>query len=286
MATLRDIKRRISSVRSTQQITKAMKMVAAAKLRKAQVAIIGTRPYCNRLQEMLGHVAAQVRRDLHPLLAERELKRLGLVVVSADRGLCGGFNSNIIRRARQEISALPELEVSLIVIGKKAYEHFSRHEFPILGQYLDIFHDLEFSQATAIATDLIDKFTHHQLDKILLVYNEFKSPVKQRIVVEQLLPIKTILPEKIKYPVDYIYEPGPEAILDALCPKNINIQIWRVLLESNAAEQAARMTAMESATENAQDMIKELTLYYNKVRQATITKELIEVVSGAEALKG
>lgn len=285
MATLRDIKRRISSVRSTQQITKAMKMVAAAKLRKAQTAILRMRPYSHRLQLMLAHVATQVYHDLHPLLKEREVKRLGLVVVSADRGLCGGFNSNIIRRARQEIAALSAAEVSLIIIGKKAYEHFSRHNFPISSQYLDIFHELAFSHATTIAGDLMTRFTQQQLDQVLLVYNEFKSPAQQRIVVEQLLPIKTILPEKFKYPVDYIFEPSPEAILDVLCPKNINIQTWRVLSESNAAEQAARMTAMESATENAQDMIKELTLYYNKVRQATITKELIEVVSGAEALK-
>lgn len=285
MATLRDIKRRISSVRSTQQITKAMKMVAAAKLRKAQAAILRARPYSNGLQEMLGHIAAQGCYDLHPLLANRDPKRLGLVVVSADRGLCGGFNSNIIRRTRQEIALLSSSDVSLIIVGKKAYEYFIKQEFPILSQYLDIFHELEFSHAVRIAGDLMDRFTQNQLDQVILIYNEFKSPVQQRIVVEQLLPIKTILPEKVKYLGDYIYEPSPQAILDQLCPKNINIQMWRVLLESNAAEQAARMAAMETATENARDMINELTLYYNKVRQATITRELIEVVSGAEALK-
>lgn len=285
MATLRDIKRRIESVRSTQQITRAMKMVAAARLRKAQAAILAARPYAKRLHDILGHVARRVNRELHPLLADREPKRVCFVVVSADRGLCGGFNANIIRMARDQAARLPAEDVSLIIVGRKAYEHFSRHDFNIIGHYRDVFQNLDFSCAVTIASDIIKKFCEHKLDCVNLVYNEFKSPVQQRIVLERLLPIETESVAQEKYPVDFIYEPTPEFILTELCPKNINMQIWRVLLESSAAEQAARMTAMEAATENAQEMIRELTLYYNKVRQATITRELIEVISGAEALK-
>ena len=286
MATLRDIKRRISSVQSTQQITKAMKMVAAAKLRKAQMQIIEARPYAKRLSKMLGHVATKVDRNLHPLMMEREPNRVCYVAVSADKGLCGSFNAGIIRRVQDEIRSCPANEKFIIPIGRKVREHFLKRDYNVYTHYEDFFHELSFSFAQAIGQDIINAYKENTFDQINVVYNEFKSAAHHRIIVEQLLPIVPVLPQDEKYPVDYFFEPSPGDILDEICPRNINFQIWRILLESNAAEHAARMIAMENATENAQDMIKELTLYYNKVRQATITRELIEVVSGADALKG
>lgn len=286
MATLRDIRRRINSVRSTQQITKAMKMVAAAKLRKVQEQLLNARPYSFRLGQLLSHVAAKTNRQLHPLLTVREPKNVCYVVVSGDRGLCGSFNSNVIRRTRQEIENQPsEVQVSLIAIGKKGYDHFSRRKYNILERYTNFFDRMKFDHAVEISSRIQQLYLKEELDRVFVIFNEFKSAAVQRVVVEQLLPIQPQLPEYEKYPVDYLYEPSPEKILDEICPKNLNIQIWRILLESYAAEQGARMVAMESATDNAEEMIYDLTLYYNKVRQATITKEIAEIVGGAEALR-
>jgi len=285
MATLRDLRRRIASIRGTQQITKAMRMVAAAKLRRAQERLLRARPYAYRLNQVIGHVAARVDRNRHPLLAERPPKKVCYLVITADRGLCGSFNTNIVRRARTEISLHRDPPASMMVVGKKGRDHFVRRGYPVLAEFVNLFQDLQFGHATAIASRIIHLYTSQDLDRVFVVYNEFKSPVQQRIVVEQLLPIIPLLPEKEKHPVDYLYEPSPDAILEALCPKHLNIQVWRLLLESFAAEQGARMVAMENATDNAEEMIFELTLYYNKVRQATITKEIAEIVGGAEALK-
>jgi len=287
MATLRDIRRRINSVRGTQQITKAMKMVSAAKLRRAQENILKARPYAYGLREVIGHVAQFINRDLHPLLQLREAKQIGMVVVTADRGLCGAFNMNILRRAEEEILALKNTgkNVHLIPVGRKARDFFRRKDVAILGQYYDFFNHLQFADAQHIGGEIIRLFSLQKLDKVLMIYNEFKSAIQQKIVVEPLLPLQPQTPVNAGVVIDYIFEPSPDRFLEVLLPKQINIQMWRILLESNAAEQGARMTAMEMATENAEEMIQSLTLYYNRVRQATITKELTEIVGGAEALK-
>ncbi|NOZ55235.1 MAG: ATP synthase F1 subunit gamma [Calditrichaeota bacterium] len=285
MATLRDIKRRIASVRSTQQITKAMKMVAAAKLRKAQERLYKARPYAYQIAQVLGHVAARVDRSAHPLLADREPNRVGYVIVTGDRGLCGSFNTNILRHAHEELDSVQAETVGLITVGRKAVQHFDKLDVQVLGRYMNFFNELEFSHAMAIASLIRDKFLDHELDHIYVIYNEFKSAVQQRIVVEQILPIVPELPEKEKHPSEYLFEPSPQAILDPLLDRYLNVRVWRILLESYAAEQGARMTAMEAATENAEEMIHNLILHYNKARQASITKEIIEIVSGAEALK-
>ncbi len=287
MATLRDIRRRINSVRSTQQITKAMKMVAAAKLRRAQDRLLNARPYAYRLGQLLAHVAAKEDRSLHPLLAIREPKNICYVVVTADRGLCGSFNTNIIRRAKSEMDAQgSEKKVSLVAVGRKGFEHFSRRGYDIIEKYINFFDHLEFKYAVSISNLVQELYQAREFDRVYGVYNEFKSAAVQRVIVEQLLPIEPESPEIEKYQlIDYLYEPSSGKILDEVCPKNLNIQIWRILLESYAAEQGARMVAMGAATDNAEEMIYDLTLYYNKVRQATITKEIADIVGGAEALR-
>ena len=288
MATLSDIRRRISSVKSTQQITKAMKMVAASKLRKAQERLLNSRPYADGLEDLLFHVTAQVDRDLHPLLAEREATNVGYVVVSADRGLCGSFNSNVIRQTKTEIAGQEgDSQAHLLTVGRKAFEHFSRRDYTIREKYIGVFDDLQFSKASRIGHQVHDLYLHEELDRVFLIYNSFKSPAVQVVRVQQILPIQAKMPEREKYqPVEYLYQPSPEVILSQLCPKYLSIQLWRALLESYASEHGARMVAMEAATDSAQDMIHDLTLYYNKVRQASITTEISEIVGGAEALRG
>ncbi len=286
MATLRNIKRRIASVRSTQQITRAMKMVAAAKLRKAQAQLQSARPYAKDLQEVLAQVAGRSKKKTHPLLEQRSGERVCFVMVTADRGLCGSFNANLIRRTLLEYNQSSAPEKFIFIVGRKGYDVLRRRNLPIVAHFIDIFHHLEFSTAQKIAGSLMELFLQRKFDRVLIIYNEFKSAIQQRIVVEQFLPIQPISPPEGRYAVGFIYEPSPERILDALCPLSLNIQIWRILLESHASELGARMTAMETATENAEDMINELVLFYNKTRQAAITKELNEIVSGAEALRG
>jgi F-type H+-transporting ATPase subunit gamma len=286
MATLRNIKRRIASVRSTQQITKAMKMVAAARLRKAQNQLLSARPYAHELEAVLGHIAGRMKRDQHPLLEARKIKRICYVVVTADRGLCGSFNSNISRRALQEIRENAALEPAVVTIGRKGYEYLRRREIAVMAHHVDVFNKLDFAQAQRIADQLAMWYADKKFDKIVVIYNEFKNAVQQKIVVEQLLPIVPLVQEETRFPIGYIFEPSPERILREICPLNLHIQLWRILLESSASEFGARMTAMGTATDNAADMIKELVLYYNKARQAAITKELTEIIGGAEALKG
>ncbi|MFQ5602151.1 MAG: ATP synthase F1 subunit gamma [bacterium] len=285
MATLRDIRRRISSVKSTQQITKAMKMVSAAKLRKAQDRLIHSRPYAERMAELLAHVTAKVDRSQHPLLAERDSKKICYVVVAADRGLCGSFNANVLRTAKNEIER-HDGDHNLITVGRKSSEHFARRGFEIVEKYDNIFDELAFKNAETISALIQEKYLADEFDRIYVIYNQFKSAAVQKMVVHQLLPIEAKMPEVEKYqPVDYLYEPSIQDILNELCPKHLNVQMWRILLESYASEQGARMVAMESATENAEEMIYDLTLYYNKVRQAAITEEISEIVGGAEALR-
>jgi F-type H+-transporting ATPase subunit gamma len=287
MPSLKQIKRRISSVKSTQQITRAMKMVAAAKLRRAQENIIKARPYSNKLREIIRDLAARCDRSLHPLLAMREPKEIGVIVVTSDRGLCGSFNSSILRRAVREIKNFEQKDsqIHLVTVGRKGTDFFRKRGYNILQSHIQLFQNLQFSVATSVGEALIDLYKNEKLDRIYLIYNEFKSAIQQKVVVEQLLPI---IPEEGKVEqntIDFLYEPDPLAVLSGVLPLYVNVQMWRVFLESNAAEHGARMTAMENATDNAKELIDLLTLTYNKARQAAITKELLEVVSGAEGMK-
>ena len=281
MANLKAIRKRISSVNSTQQITSAMKMVAAAKMRRAQENIVNARPYAFRLREVLGNLARITDPQLHPLLARREPARTALVFVTGDRGLCGGFNSNIIRKVELQLKE-DSSPTELVPVGRVGNDWFRRRTTPILEKYTGFFNDLDFTHATSIGSMIIDLYTRLELDRVEIVYNEFKSAVRQDVVVETLLPI-AIEDSELEYS-ECIYEPNATALLDSILPLHINYQLWRILLESNAAEQGARMTAMEAATENAAEMISELTLHYNQARQAAITTEISDIVGGAEAI--
>ncbi|HID11245.1 MAG TPA: ATP synthase F1 subunit gamma [Candidatus Latescibacteria bacterium] len=286
MPALRDIKRRIASVQSTRQITNTMKMVAAARLRRAQEALFRTRPYAEGLEHLIGHLCVRVRGDLHPLLAVRgRSRKAALVVVTSDRGLCGAFNSNVVRRANQRILERPDVETGFILVGKKGRDFFRRRGMgPVLYEQVGLFQELDFGQARVLADHIGQLYLDGNLDSVEVVYQEFRSAVRQEVVLRPLLPI--VPREPISGPIyPYLYEPSEEAILDVLLSRYLVVQLWRVLLESFAAEQGARMTAMENATDNADEMIEQLTLAYNKARQAAITKEILEVAGGAEAMR-
>src|SRR5437660_6892355 len=287
MANTIDIRRRIRSVKNTQQITKAMKMVSAAKLRRAQDRMFAARPYAAALRQVLTSVATHVAEDeivLHPLLQAREERNVLLVIVTADKGLCGAFNSNVIRAAMNAMQEHSWESVELLPIGRKANDFFRRRTIPI-RQGAHVFQALTLDVARGFAKMLIDDFISEKIDAAYAVYNEFKSIIAQRVIVERLLPIERAWDE-VGEEVEYLYEPGPIQILSELLPKHIEFQLYRILLESAASEQGARMTAMEAATKNASDMIGHLTLTYNRIRQASITKEIIEIVSGAAAQEG
>jgi F-type H+-transporting ATPase subunit gamma len=278
-----DIRRRIRSVKNTQQITKAMKMVAAARLRRAQERIFAARPYAAALREVLTSVATRVDANAHPLLQQREEKKVLVLVVTADRGLCGAFNTNVIKAAQTAIRERDWPGVELLPIGRKANEFFRRRPIPIRRQTAHVFQALSLETAREIATAMIDDFIAGEIDAVYVVYNEFRSIIAQIVRVDRLLPLTGAWDEKQQTEIDYLYEPSPQAILNDILPKHIEFQLYRTLLESAAAEQGARMTAMESATKNASEMISHLTLTYNRIRQAAITKEIIEIVSGAAA---
>jgi len=279
-----DIRRRIRSVKNSQQITKAMKMVAAAKLRRAQERMFAARPYAAGLRKVLSSVSTRVDISAHPLLQSREPERnVVVVVVTADRGLCGAFNANVIRAAQNFIREQSFESFSVLTIGRKGGDFFKRRPIPV-RQNVMVAQALSLGVAHEIADSLIKDFIEEKIDGVYVVYNEFKSIIAQHVRVERLLPIARDFEEGPEQGgVDYLYEPGPEQILSDLLPKHIEFQLYRVLLESAAAEQGARMTAMEAATKNASDMIEHLTLTYNRIRQAAITKEIIEIVSGAAA---
>lgn len=286
MATLRAIKRRINSVKGTQKITKAMNMVAAAKLRRAQENIINARPYAYKMKSVLNGVAVLTDPKIHPLLEQREIKKICFVVVAGDRGLCGGFNSNVFRRAESVYNEYNEFERNVLAVGKKSRDFLKSRKYPVIYEYVNFFRVLKFSDAQNIINWIIKLYLERNLDRVDVIYNEFKSALRQEIVVEHLLPfIPEDNKEIIRQDIDYIYEPSADKIMDSLIPLHLNVQMWRILLESNAAEHAARMTAMEAATDNAQEMIENLTLLFNRTRQQAITKELTEIVGGAEALK-
>ena len=290
MATLREIRSRITGVKNTQKITKAMKMVAASRLRRAQEAIVSARPYARKLGELLRHLVTKVDVNLNPLLVGREPRTVLLVVVTADRGLCGSFNSNIVKAAVHRLGTQGDVVTRVMTIGRKGSEFFGRRKFDVISKHSGIFSDLDFDHARSFIQEITEGYLEGRFDKVEVIYNEFKSVIQQRIVVEQLLPIppeETQPSKDLKglSQVDYIYEPSSAEIVNVLVPRHLNFQMWRILLESNAAEQGARMTAMDNATENARELIRDLTLKFNNARQASITKELLEIVSGAEALK-
>ena len=283
MPALIDIRRRIRSVKNTQQITKAMKMVSAAKLRRAQEAMFAARPYARKMLEVLGNLAVRAESHAHPLLQDRGDKRVVLVVITSDKGLCGGFNANIIRTAVRFLAEREGKVLSLSFLGRKGRDYFRRRQYTVRSEQVGIFQALRFSHAQQIAHSLIEGFVKGEFDQAYLVYNEFKSVIQQRVAVDHLLPIERgeIKPDEPE--LDYIYEPSARGIFVGLLPKFIETQVWHALLESAAAEHSARMTAMDAATTNASDVIESLTLHMNKVRQAAITREIIEVVSGASA---
>jgi len=294
MPSLLDIRRRIRAVKSTQQITKAMKMVAASKLRRAQDRIQHGRPFAMQMRRVLSGLAARVDAAAHPLLDERQAPRAHgrvlLLVITADRGLCGSFNANVIKAAANFITERPDRPVALGLIGRRGRDYYAKRGFEVLIERINLFAKLFFGDAQEIAKTAMDAFTSGQVDAVHVVYNEFKSVLQQRVVVEQLLPIPRAeiesgeAPAPGTPPVDYLYEPTPEELFKTLLPRHVEVQVYRALLESNAAFYAAQMTAMDAATRNSGEMIESLTLYMNKVRQAAITREIIEVVSGAEAL--
>lgn len=283
MANLKDIRNRIKSVKSIQKVTKAMKMVAVAKMRRAQERMEEARPYAKRLAEVINHLLPDVDRDFLPLLDIREIKRVGYVVVSSDRGLAGSFNTSVLKTAQAEIEIIGKKNVDVFCIGKKARDHFKRRNYNIIESHVEFWNELKFGNALAIGTEIITHFTQKYVDEIHVVYNEFVNVASQHVVSERLLPL--VFESDKKPIIDRLYEPNKDDLVKSLIPRHLNIQMWKYLLESYASEQAARMLAMENATGNAEDMIKELTLEFNKARQAAITKEMLEIVSGAEALQ-
>jgi F-type H+-transporting ATPase subunit gamma len=282
MANVRDIRRRIRSARNIQQITRAMKFVSAARLRKAQDRIVAARPYARQMLAVLNSLATRVPEQSHPLLARRGDDKIELVVITADQGLCGAYNSNILRRAVEFLAHHEDKRVELNILGKRGRDFFRRRRsFTVRSEAINILQKVTFADAAAIAREIIQEFETGQQDEVWLLYNEFKSVVQQNVVVEQLLPIRRLESPEHASRLEYLYDEPPAAIFGKLLPRHVEAQVFRALLEAAAAEQGARMTAMEAATNNATEMIDGLTLYANKVRQAGITKELIEVVSGA-----
>jgi len=289
MPTLRDIQRRIRSVQSTQKITRAMKLVAAAKLRRAQERILAARPYAGKMSELLGNLVSAASgsdESQHPLLEQREGPRRQIVIITADKGLAGAFNSNVIRRALEFVRQSNTAEVTLVVVGRKARDFYRRRPWTITRDMIGFWDRLAYTHAAELADYFMQQYLDGEVDEVHLVYNEFRSVAVQRPVREQLLPI----PRKAEGEADtaavgYLYEPNPKTILDELLPRHVRTQVFRALMESLAGEYGARMTAMEAATKNAKEMIDVLTIQYNKARQEKITKELLDIVGGAEALK-
>ncbi len=287
MSKTRDIKRRIRSVSNTMQLTKAMKMVSAAKMRRATDNIVAARPFAHNMRAVLRSLAARANAEVHPLLQITGNENVELLVVTGDKGLCGSFNTNINKTAHNFIKAEQrkgERVFDLHAVGKRGVDYFRRRNFTIHRAWIDVLRQVEYATAKEIARDMMDRYVTGELDAIYLVYNEFKSAISQHPVVERLLPIEPIVPAEDETAEDYIYEPGPEVLLDTLLRRHVEVQVYTALLESVAAEHGARMTAMDSASRNAGDLIDRLTLHMNRVRQAAITTEIIEVVSGAQAL--
>ncbi len=291
MPTLRDIRKKIKAIQGTKKITSAMKMVAAAKLRKVQDSMLRYRPYATKMQQVLSDLAGAVetRGDLPPLLLRRPIKTVEVLVITSDKGLCGAFNTNILRVATKEIDRLKKegLNTTISVVGRKARDYFKRREIPLKNIWTGISGKLQYTHAQIIAQEMINAYVTEAVDEVLIIYNEFKSVISQRVVVNRILPIGRIASEPSEQPafIPFTYEPRAPELFAMLLPIYIEIQIYRALLESQAAEEAARMTAMDNATKNCDELIKKTTLIANKVRQASITKELMDIVGGVEALK-
>lgn len=287
MANLKEVKERIKSVSSTQQITKAMKMVAAAKLRRAQDRIIQLRPYSEKLSTILGNVSSGSDEEgMNTYSVEREVKSVLIVPVTSDRGLCGAFNSNIFKGVRALLAGkeMDGVNVSVMPIGKKSFDFFKKKSYNLIDGYWDVFGDLSFDKVREAAEYAMEGFENGQFDRVYVVYNEFKNVATQIVRTEQFLPVASIEGEVSATKNDYIYEPSKDFIVEELIPKSLKIQFYKAVLESNASEHGARMTAMGKATDNAGELLKELKLTYNRTRQAAITKEILEIVGGAEAL--
>ncbi len=289
---LKEVRNRIASVQSTQQITKAMKMVSAAKLRRAQDAIIQMRPYAQKLQEMLQNIVSNADGDVDlRLAAERPVKKLLVILITSDRGLCGGYNSNLIKLAkeviREKYAAVAEKSnTEILPVGKKGYEHFTKNKFKVIDKYWNIFSDLSFDNVASVSKFAMDAFINGEVDAVELVYSEFKNAATQTYIAEQFLPIKKTENKKGDAKADFIFEPGKDILIRELMPKILNTQLYKAILDANASEHGARMTAMDKATDNAQELLKSLKISYNRARQAAITTELTEIVSGAAALQG
>ncbi|PLX78796.1 MAG: ATP synthase F1 subunit gamma [Desulfuromonas sp.] len=288
MPSLKDIKKRIGSVKNTQQITKAMKMVSAAKLRRAQDAVVAARPYADKMLDVLSNLALREESGVHPLLQERGKGKALVVLMTADRGLCGGFNTNISKKAERFVRENEEgfEDYDILIVGRKGNEYLkSRVGDKITKVHEHVTGNINFGLASLLGEEIIEPFVNETYDAVFLVYNSFQSAISQELTVSQLLPI---VPKEIEgdgYSAEYIYEPSRGEVLEQILPKHINVQIFRALLESVASEHGARMTAMDSASKNASEMIGKLTLQYNRARQAAITKELMEIISGAESIK-
>ena len=290
MASLKEVKSRISSVMSTQQITKAMKMVAAAKLRKSQDRIIQMRPFAKKMNDLLQNLSADQSNGQGWYSVIREEKRVLIVAITSDRGLCGSFNSSVFKATLKLIEEKyptqnQQKNVTILPIGKKSAEFFTKRGFPVINTYANIFQDLSFEKVSEVGQLLMDQFQKGEFDKIEIVFNEFKNVATQILRVEQWLPVLPLKVEKKTVAVDYIFQPNQEEIITGMIPKSLKVQLFKAVLESNASENGARMTAMDKATENAGELLKDLRLTYNRTRQAAITKEILEIVAGAEALK-
>ncbi len=284
MPTLLDIRRRIRSVKNTQQITRAMKMVAAARLRKAQERVFNARPYAHQMMDLLSSLAARTEQRKHPLLAMRPVEKVLLVLVTGDKGLCGAFNTNLIRAAQNYLEDNRHLKISVIAVGRKGRDFYRRRGVDMIAEYAGIFSRLEFAHAKEIAERIITMYSSGEVDAVDFIYNESKTVLTQRLTRERYLPIRPMDPKGGQALIDYIYEEPAALVFASLLPRYVEIEVYRALLESTAAEFAARMTAMDAATSNAAEMIDSLTLHMNRVRQAAITKEIIEVVSGAASV--
>ena len=307
MASLKDLRNKIKSIKSIQQVTNAMKMVAAAKLRKSQEDMEKARPYTNSIEEMINHLIPDIDRSLLSILETREVKKKLFIVISADRGMAGAFNSNIIKKTEQKVLEFGNDDSLLICIGKKSHDYFKRRDFNIIKSYRDFWNTLDVSDALSIGDMIVEKYLSKEIDSVEVIYNEFISEIdgfkespkpeigdkwpadgfylpSQKIICKTFLPITYDHNEKES--CDLLYEPSKAQVVKTLVPKHLNVQLWQFLLESNASEQAARMVAMENATDNAGEMISDLSIEYNKARQAAITTEIIEIVSGANALEG
>ena len=284
MANLKNIQTQIKSVSSIQKVTKAMKMVAAAKLRRAQERMEKARPYSERLENLIGNLLIDVDASILPLLETRDdIQKHALLIITSDRGLAGSFNSNIIKKAEEEIAKVGKNNAVLICIGKKCYEYFNSRNYQIDYSYSETWNDLNYNQAIKIGNGLVSSYLENKFDSLSVIYNYFKNTASQEVLYNQLLPIAFENNDEIKLN-DIIYEPSKKELIQSLVPKFFNTEIWQCLLESFASEQAARMLAMENATENAKDMISDLKLQFNKARQTAITTEMLEIVGGAEAL--